>query len=60
MIGGMIRGRSQNRTGFAARLARRAEALAQAAAENALRARRADPARWRQARLLWPLFSRDN
>ncbi|QZH76367.1 MAG: hypothetical protein JY451_07485 [Erythrobacter sp.] len=60
MSSGMIRARSTIRTGFAARLARRAQVLAQAAAESALRARRADPARWRKARLLWPLFSRDN
>jgi hypothetical protein len=44
---------------FATRLAARAEALARARAEAALRARRDDPARWRKAHLLWPLFTRE-
>lgn len=39
-----------------ARLADKAERLAAALAESALRARRHDPARWRKAALLWPLF----
>jgi hypothetical protein len=55
----MITARSPSPTGFADRLARRAQVLARAAAENALRARRRDAARWRNAILLWPLFSRD-
>jgi hypothetical protein len=42
-----------------ARLAAKAEALARAAAENRRRAARADPARWRRAALLWPLFAKD-
>lgn len=42
-----------------ARLARRAAMLAEAHAETALRARRADPLRWRLSRLLWPLFARN-
>jgi len=46
------------RAGFAARLARRAETLARAHGENAARARRRDPWRWRLTRLLWPLFTR--
>jgi len=41
-----------------ARLAQRAAALAEASAESTLRARRADPLRWRLPRLLWPLFGR--
>jgi len=49
-----------NFDGFAARLADRARLLAKAGAENRLRARRSDGARWRNARLLWPLFSRDD
>lgn len=44
--------------GFAARLARKAAALAEARAEDRLRAARADPSRWRQPRLLWPLFAK--
>ncbi len=42
---------------FARQLARKASALAQARAENRLLERRADPSRWRTARLLWPLFT---
>lgn len=41
------------------RLVQRAAALAEAHAETAVRARRSDPWRWRSARLLWPLFSRN-
>ena len=44
---------------FAARLAAKAAALAEARTETALRARRADPSRWRRAALLWPLFAKD-
>lgn len=50
----MITARQARGAGLAARLA--ARALAMARAENALRARRGDGRRWRQARLLWPLF----
>lgn len=44
---------------LAARLARKAGRLAEARTENAVRARRRDPARWRSARLLWPTFAED-
>lgn len=44
---------------FAARMARKAALLAESRGETAIRARRRDPARWRSARLLWPLFARD-
>lgn len=44
--------------GFAARLAGQARQLAEAHAQERLRARRADPARWRDARLLWPLSAK--
>ncbi|BBC71598.1 conserved hypothetical protein [Altererythrobacter sp. B11] len=53
-----ITARPPDRAGFAARIAARARTLAAAHAEAALRARRADPARWRMARLLWPLPAR--
>ena len=55
----MIRARLGRSGGFAARLTAQAERLTEAAAENALRARRADPGRWRRAALLWPLFTQD-
>jgi hypothetical protein len=42
---------------LAARLTARAEALAEAAAVE--KARPGDPLRWRDARLLWPLFTKD-
>ena len=42
-----------------ARLTAKAATLARAAAENRLRAARSDPARWRRAALLWPLFTRN-
>ncbi|MGB3795438.1 MAG: hypothetical protein WA957_03945 [Alteraurantiacibacter sp.] len=44
---------------IAKRLAGRARASAEALAENALRARRQDPQRWRDARLLWPNSTRE-
>jgi hypothetical protein len=45
--------------GFAAHLAAKAKALAQARAEARLRQAKEDPRRWRTARLLWPLFTGD-
>jgi hypothetical protein len=45
--------------GLARRLAAKAGAMAGATVESRLRGRQADPRRWRQARLLWPLFARD-
>ncbi|MFC3098241.1 hypothetical protein [Alteraurantiacibacter palmitatis] len=53
----MIAARRSETSGFAARLALRAAQIAAAATESALYARNGDPRRWRQARLLWPLFS---
>lgn len=53
----MIEAQERDAGGFAARLARRAQALALARHEERLRARHADPRRWRMARLLWPLFT---
>ncbi len=50
---------SPDAKGFAARLAARAATLAKAHGESLLRARRNDAARWRSARLLWPLFTKD-
>lgn len=44
---------------FAKRMAARAGQLAQARIENAEAERRGDPLRWRKARLLWPLFTKD-
>jgi hypothetical protein len=41
---------------FAARLATKARALAEARIEDERRATAQDPWRWRAARLLWPLF----
>lgn len=53
----MIEGRIAERPrSFAARLAAKARLLAEARAESRWRAHRADPWRWRAARLLWPLF----
>lgn len=40
-----------------ARLAEMARALAEAQAANAALVRRSDPVRWRQASLVWPLFT---
>lgn len=50
----MIKVRSPGFAALAQRLAAYARTLAQARAENALRARHKDPWRWRDARLLWP------
>jgi hypothetical protein len=44
--------------GFAAALAAKAAVLAQAYGENLIRARADDSARWRLARLLWPLIAK--
>lgn len=44
---------------FVDRLARKAAQLAQASAQNRLLARKRNPRRWRSARLLWPLFTKD-
>jgi hypothetical protein len=41
-----------------ARLTARAEALAEAHGESLILARRNDPRRWREARLLWPHFAK--
>jgi hypothetical protein len=54
----MISGRTKSNR-LVARLAAKAEALAGAAAETRRRAARSDPARWRRAALLWPLFTRN-
>lgn len=43
---------------LAARLADRAAALVLAQREAAELTRRSDPARWRKASLLWPLFTK--
>ena len=42
-----------------ARLARKAGALAAAAIAARRSSARGDPDRWRSARLLWPLFTKD-
>lgn len=55
----MIAARVSLAGGFAARLAAKARTLAQAATEDRWRERRNDPARWRRAALLWPLFTKD-
>ena len=44
---------------FAARLAAKARAIAEAHAEARVREARGDPWRWRKAGLLWPLFGKD-
>jgi len=44
---------------LAARLTAKARALAEARAEARALARRDNPARWRNARLVWPLFAKD-
>lgn len=55
----MIRVRNPPGPGMAERLEAKAARLAAAHAEAMLRARRADPGRWRTARLLWPLSTGD-
>ena len=54
----MIAAKPSAPAGVAARLAERARHVAEAQAEDRLRARSTDPARWRDARLLWPLISK--
>lgn len=55
----MIGARTRSGPGLAERLEAKAARLAAAHAEAMLRARRADPGRWRKARLLWPLSTGD-
>jgi len=55
----VIEARTAPGGGFAAALATRAAQIAVAAAQTRLLAGRGDPARWRRARLLWPLFAKD-
>ena len=55
----MIEGRTQSNR-LVAGLAAKAEAFGRAAAETRQRAARSDPARWRRAALLWPLFAKDS
>lgn len=52
--------KASSRTGaanFIAALRAKAETLAAAHGESILRERKRDPWRWREARLLWPLFT---
>lgn len=55
MIGARIERQSAR---LAENLARKAASLATAHAEARRRTARADPLRWRMARLLWPLFTK--
>ena len=55
----MIEARATDHETMIRRLADRAKALAEAVGTSRLLARRADPVRWRKARLLWPLFAKD-
>lgn len=55
----MIATRVPGIAGLAGRMIARAQALAEARAESAIARRRGDPARWRKAGLLWPLFTKD-
>ncbi|WP_168176204.1 hypothetical protein [Novosphingobium sp. PC22D] len=43
---------------LARRLAAKARRLAEAQTAERLASRKGDPARWRRARLLWPLFAK--
>ncbi|WP_156167324.1 hypothetical protein [Aurantiacibacter marinus] len=56
----MIKAKTNIRGSFAVRLAYRARLLAAAGAESRVRSHQKEGSRWRNARLLWPLFSRDN
>lgn len=53
----MIEARLPALAAFARRLAAFASRAAEAHGENLLRARRRDPQRWRDPRLLWPNFT---
>lgn len=55
----MIDASLDTRSGLAARLVRKARRLALAHAQNRRRALLRDPARWRRADLVWPLFTPD-
>ena len=55
----MITARSGLRSHVLGKLEEKAARLAVAYAEDKLRLRRADPARWRMPRLLWPLTTGD-
>ncbi|WP_164549677.1 hypothetical protein [Altericroceibacterium xinjiangense] len=55
----MIEAKVRLPASFAARLAAKADKMAQARAVETLLARRSDPSRWRKAGLLWPLFAKD-
>lgn len=55
----MIASRIAQAAGWSSRLLARAQSLARARAEQLDRERRGDPARWRRANLLWPLFTKD-
>ena len=55
----MIDAKAAPDRGFAAWLAARAAQIAVASVETTLLASRGDPTRWRRARLLWPLFAKD-
>ncbi|MEO7248108.1 MAG: hypothetical protein ABIW31_06600 [Novosphingobium sp.] len=43
---------------LAARLEQKAKAIAEASAQASALGKRANPSRWRNARLLWPLFTK--
>lgn len=51
----MISAATPDFAALARRLVAKAGKLAEAHAETLTRARRGDPMRWREARLLWPL-----
>ena len=54
----MITAQAPRLAGLTARLTARAESLAKAHSARTDLARRSDPARWRRAALLWPLFTK--
>lgn len=56
----MIRSDASGFAELASRLTGKAQRLAQARSEMRLRIRRRDAGRWRDARLLWPLFLKDD
>jgi len=55
----MIEAKARNATTLAARLSTAAQLLAQAHAKRRFAARIGSANRWRNAALLWPLFSQD-